>query len=62
MFTKMYFATWMVGLLTAAALFVTGNLNPIAQIVFGFLTLGAIFMGMLAVLPFWSEHYNPPKV
>ncbi len=61
MLVKIYFLICALGLLAAAALYVTGNLNPILQVVFGFLSVIAVFMGIIAVLPFWSTHHSPPK-
>lgn len=61
MLLKIYFLIFALGLLTAAVFYLTGNLSPMMQIVFGFLTVIAVFMGIIAVLPFWSTHHSPPK-
>ncbi len=62
MLVKIYFLICALGLLTAAAFYLIGNLNPTIQIVFGFLSVIAVFMGIIAVLPFWSTHHSPPKL
>jgi len=61
MLVKIYFLVCALGLLTAAAFYLTGNLSSMMRIVFGFLTFSVVFMGMLSVLPFWSTHHSLPK-
>lgn len=51
MVVKVYALIWIVGALAAAILYLTGNFTPVVNILFGFLSFGAIFMGMLGVLP-----------
>ena len=51
MIVKIYALIWVVGIAAAAAFYLTGNLGPVATIVFGFLTFGTVFMGMIGVLP-----------
>ena len=58
---KIYGLIWIVGLLAAGALYLTGNLNPVMTVVFGFLTFGAVFMGMISVLPSTVVHHGPEK-
>jgi hypothetical protein len=42
--------------------FVTGNLTPIAGVVFGFFVFGWVFMGMMSVIPGGITHSTPePK-
>ena len=62
MFVKLYLLVWILGLLTAAAFYLTGNLGAVTQIVFGFLTFTVVFMGRIAVLPFWATHHAPTKM
>lgn len=62
MLVKLYILVWIVGLLAAAAFYLTGYLGSVTQIVFGFLTFTAVFMGMIAVLPFWTTHHAPTKM
>lgn len=61
MIVKIYALIWVLGLLAAGILYLTGNLTPLMQIIFGFLTFGAIFMGMISVLPFVATHHSPSK-
>lgn len=56
MIVKIYAMIWVLGILAAALLYLTGNLTPIVQVVFGFLTFGTVFMGMLSVLPAATSH------
>ena len=61
MIVKVYALIWVLGLSTAAILYFTGNLTPLVQVVFGFLTFGMIFMGMMSVLPAVETHHEPSK-
>lgn len=56
MIVKIYALLWVLGLLAAGIFYLTGNLGPIATVVFGFLTFGMIFMGMMGVLPSTVGH------
>ena len=60
MILKIYGSIWAIGLVAAAVLYFTGNLTPVLQVVFGFLTFGALFMGLLAFLPA-TEFHAPEK-
>ena len=60
MILKIYGSIWAIGLIVAAVLYFTGNLTPILQVVFGFLTFGTLFMGLLAVLPA-TEFHRPTE-
>ena len=61
MITKIYALVWVFGALAAGVLFLTGNFNPYVNILFGFLSFGAIFMGMIAVLPLTVTHHAAKK-
>jgi hypothetical protein len=61
MMVKIYALIWVFGLLTAAIFYLTGNLTPLVQVVFGFLTFGAVFMGMMSVLPIETTHHTLSK-
>ena len=56
MIVKIYVLVWVLGLLAAGAFYLTGNLGPVATVVFGFLTFGTIFMGVMGVLPSTVGH------
>lgn len=60
MIVKVYALIWVLGLMAAGILYLTGNLTPVWQVVFGFLTFGMIFMGMISVLPAVT-HHEPTK-
>lgn len=51
MLTKLYFALWVIGILTVAVVFSIGAMTPIVAVTFGFLSFGMVFMGMISVLP-----------
>lgn len=51
MMTKIYVSLWAVLVLVFMAFFVTGNLTQVPLIVFGFLSFGMVFMGIIGVLP-----------
>ena len=51
MLTKIYFALWGVLAVAAAVIFLTGNMTRLALVVFGFISFGLVFMGMMGVLP-----------
>lgn len=51
MYVKLYAAVWGLLLLVAATLAVTGNFSIMTAIVYGFLSFGMVFMGMMSVLP-----------
>ncbi|HEY0658658.1 MAG TPA: hypothetical protein VGD05_09300 [Pyrinomonadaceae bacterium] len=60
MILKIYGLIWALGAIAAGSLYLTGNLNPVLQIVFGFLSFGTVFMGLLAVLPA-TEFHGPAE-
>jgi len=51
MMVKLYALMWLVGIVAVAAIYLTGNMTPEAAVFFGFLSFGAVFMGMMGVLP-----------
>ncbi|MEO5857955.1 MAG: hypothetical protein ABIR33_03310 [Pyrinomonadaceae bacterium] len=51
MLTKLYLLVWAIGILAVAITYLTGNMTPEAAVFFGFLSFGAVFMGMMGVLP-----------
>jgi hypothetical protein len=51
MILKIYALVWIIGLLMAGLFYLLGELTPVIQIIFGFLTFGTLFMGILFVLP-----------
>jgi Protein of unknown function (DUF1418) len=51
MIVKLYIAIWGMLLIVAAGLAVTGNFTITTTIIYGFISLGMIFMGMMSVLP-----------
>lgn len=50
MIVKVYALIWILGALAAAALYLTGFFTPVVSVLFGFLSFGAVFMGMIGVL------------
>lgn len=56
MITKLYWLMWLLGIFAAGLFYITGNFTPTVAIVFGFLSSGAIFMGIIGVLPISISH------
>lgn len=48
---KLYALVWAVGIAAVAAVYLTGNMTPTTAVFFGFLSFGAVFMGIMGVLP-----------
>lgn len=61
MIFKVYAAIWVVGILAVALTWLTGNFTPTVAVFFGFLSFGAIFMGMIGVLPMTVTHHTDHK-
>lgn len=56
---KIYAAVWLLGILAVLITYLTGNFTPPVAVFFGFLSFGAIFMGMMGVLPMTvSPHHT----
>ena len=47
--------------LTAGLFWVTGLMTPLVFVVFGFVSFGLVFMGMMCVLPASVSHPQPAK-
>lgn len=61
MLVRIYETLWALIALAAVALYVTGNFDVRTAIIFGFICLGMIFMGMISVLPFAVGPHSHPK-
>jgi len=59
MFERFYAGLWFAVALVSSALYLTGSFNPVVLVVFGFVTLGLVFMGMMCVLPTTVAHPKP---
>jgi hypothetical protein len=51
MVIKIYVLLWVVGLVAAGVCYLTGNMTPLMQIVFGFLTFSMLYLGIISVIP-----------
>lgn len=51
MLTRLYIALWVIFAAAAAVTYLTGNMNDVVLVAFGFVAFGMIFMGMISVLP-----------
>lgn len=60
MIVKIYALIWLLGILAVGVMYFTGNFTPVVAIIFGFLSFGAIFMGIISVLPS-TIHHAPTK-
>jgi hypothetical protein len=56
MAVKLYTLVWVLGFLAVAVTYMAGYFTPIVAITFGFLSFGAVFMGMIGVLPITATH------
>lgn len=61
MVAKIYALIWALGALAVGLLYFTGNFTPEISVLFGFLSFGALFLGLLAVLPLTVFHAEPTK-
>lgn len=61
MIVKIYALIWALGILAVGLFYLTGNFTPFVAVVFGFLSFGAIFMGMMSVLPSTTAHHSSSK-
>lgn len=52
---------WAFIAMAAAITFLTGNFTEMSAVVFGFISFGTIFMGMIGVLPTMVAHPAPAK-
>jgi hypothetical protein len=50
-----YALIWMLTAAAAGLLFFTGKFNELTMTVFGFIFSTLVFMGMIAVLPWWVD-------
>lgn len=51
MLLKIYLALWTLFALAVGVVAVTGNLTQLATVIFGFVSMPLIFMGMIIILP-----------
>ena len=51
MAVKIYALVWLIGMIAVALTYVSGYFTPTVAVAFGFLSFGAIFMGIMGVLP-----------
>ena len=58
MLTKLYVLVWVIGIVAAAGAYLSGNMTPEASVFFGFLSFGAVFMGIMGVLPSMVSEAN----
>ena len=54
--TKIYIALWFLYFLVLAVYYVLAGVTPTALVVFGFLSFGLVFMGIMGVLPTAVHH------
>ncbi len=61
MMVKIYAMIWGSIVMAAAIIFLSGNFSQLTAVVFGFISFGMIFMGMMGVLPSTIGHHTPVK-
>ena len=55
MLIMIYVLIWLLTAASAGLLYFTGNFNELTTTVFGFIFSTLVFMGMIAVLPWWVD-------
>jgi hypothetical protein len=55
MVVMIYALIWLLTAASAGLLYFTGNFNELTMTVFGFIFSTLVFMGMVAVLPWWVD-------
>ena len=58
---RFYSYLWLVFFAAAGIVWASGTLSMIAVVVFGFISFGLVFMGMMCVLPSTVSHPTPEK-
>lgn len=58
MLVKLYALIWILGLLAVGVFFLTGHFTLTVAVIFGFLSFGAVFMGIIGVLPEIAFHHS----
>lgn len=61
MLIRIYETLWLLIAIAAFITYITGNFGFTTGVVFGFICIGLIFMGMIGVLPFSASHPSHPK-
>ena len=56
MSVRMYKLLWLAFAAVVGIFYVSGNLTLMAEVVFGFIVFGMVFMGMMVVLPTSISH------
>jgi hypothetical protein len=51
MMVKLYALVWLLGAVAVGVTYLTGNMTPTVAVLYGFLSFGAVFMGLMGVLP-----------
>lgn len=60
MFVKIYAVMWLAVVFLAGPIFLTGYFNMLTAVVFGFVSFGLVFVGMMCVLPSTVAHPASP--
>ena len=55
MLAAIYALIWLLTMMSAGFLYFTGNFNEMTLNVFGFIFSTLVFMGIVAVLPWWVD-------
>ena len=55
MVLTIYALIWFLTATSAGLLYFTGNFNELTMTIFGFIFSTLVFMGMIAVLPWWVD-------
>lgn len=58
MLVKLYALAWIVVAAATGALFVTGYLNEMTELILGFLFSALLFTGIIGIVPLWMEKHH----
>ena len=61
MILNIYALVWLLAAVSAGLLYLTGNVSELTLTVFGFIFSTLVFMGIIAVLPWWVDRKYSPK-
>ena len=61
MLVKLYWSLCGIFMLAVVTTFLTGNFSMFSAFVFGCISFGLVFMGMISVLPIMAAHPTPAK-
>ena len=59
MLLRKYALVWLLMMGMAGTLYSTGLVDEMTMVLIGFVSVTLVFIGMVAVLPWWTHHHAP---